>query len=316
MAPSQLLSTVAFSWEGQDASEVDITHWLTLVTFLPSLHHSGSDLPSLTSPDLSIFFLIWVFLIKPFSYCSWCSQGKNTEVVCHSLLQWTTFCQTSPLWPIHLGWPHTAWLSFIELDKAVVHVIRLASVLWLWFHSVCPLMPSLSTYCLTWVSLTLDMGYLFMAAPAKCSQRMFKCQMPKNAQTTTQLHSSHTLVKYCSKFSKPDFSNRWTMNFQRFKLVLEKAEEPEIKLPISTGSSKKAREFQKNIYFFFIDYAKAFYSVDHNKLWKILKEMEIPDHLTCLLKNLYTGQEATVRTGHGTIDCFQIGKGVYQGCIL
>ena len=78
----------------------------------------------------------------------------------------------------------------------------------------------------------------------------------------------------------------------------------------------KGREFQKNIYFCFIDYAKAFDYVDHNKLWKILKEMEIPDHLTCLLRNLYTGQEATVRTGQGTIDWFQIGKGVHQGCIL
>ena len=79
---------------------------------------------------------------------------------------------------------------------------------------------------------------------------------------------------------------------------------------------KKAREFQKNIYFCFIDYAKAFDPVDHNKLWKILKEMGIPDHLTCLLRNLYAGQEAPVRTGHGTTDWFQIGKGVRQGCIL
>ena len=100
-----------------------------------------------------------------------------------------------------------------------------------------------------------------------------------------------------------------------FKLVLEKAEEPEIKLPTSTGSSKK-QEFQKNIYFCFIDYAKAFDWVDHNKLWKILKEIGIPDHLTCLLRNIYSGQEATVRTGHGTTDWFQIGKGVHQGCIL
>ena len=107
----------------------------------------------------------------------------------------------------------------------------------------------------------------------------------------------------------------WTENFQMFKLVLEKAEEPEIKLPISIGSSKK-QEFQKNIYFCFIDYAKDFDWVDHNKLWKILKEMEIPDHLTCLLRNLYAGQEATVRTGHGPTDWFQIGKGVRQGCIL
>ena len=79
---------------------------------------------------------------------------------------------------------------------------------------------------------------------------------------------------------------------------------------------KKAREFQKNVYFCFIDYDKAFDCVDHNKLWKILKEMGIPDHLTCLLKNLYASQEATVRTGHGTTDWFQIGKGVHQDCIL
>ena len=79
---------------------------------------------------------------------------------------------------------------------------------------------------------------------------------------------------------------------------------------------EKAREFQKNIYFCFIDYAKSFDCVDHNKLWKILKEMGIPDHLTCLLRNLYAGQEATVRPGHGTTDWFQIGKGVCQGCIL
>ena len=79
---------------------------------------------------------------------------------------------------------------------------------------------------------------------------------------------------------------------------------------------ENAREFQKNIYFCFIDYAKAFECVDHNKLWKILKEMGIPDHLTCLLRNLYAGQEATVRTGHGTTDWFQVGKGILQGCIL
>ena len=79
---------------------------------------------------------------------------------------------------------------------------------------------------------------------------------------------------------------------------------------------EKAREFQKNIYFCFIDYSKAFDSVDHNKLWKILKEMGIPDHLTYLLRNLYAGQEATVRTGHRATDWFQRGKGVRQGCIL
>ena len=80
--------------------------------------------------------------------------------------------------------------------------------------------------------------------------------------------------------------------------------------------TEKAREFQKNIYFCFIDYAKAFDCIDHNKLWKTLKEMGIPDYLTCLLRNMYAGQEATVRTGHGTTDWFQVGNGVRQGCIL
>ena len=87
-------------------------------------------------------------------------------------------------------------------------------------------------------------------------------------------------------------------------------------MPTSTGSTEKAKKFQKNIYFCFTDYAKAFDYVYHNKLWKILKEMGIPDHLTCLLRNLYADQEATVRTGHGTMQWFQIGKGVRQGCIL
>ena len=99
------------------------------------------------------------------------------------------------------------------------------------------------------------------------------------------------------------------VNFQIFKLDLEKAEEPEIKLPTSAGSLK-------NIYFCFIDYAQAFDCVDHNKLWKILKEMGIPDHLTCLLRNLCAGQEVTVRTGHGTTEWFQSRERVHQGCIL
>ena len=99
------------------------------------------------------------------------------------------------------------------------------------------------------------------------------------------------------------------MNFQMFKLVLEKAEEPEIKLPTSTGSSKKQESFRKTS-------TSTFDYVDQNKLWKILIEMGIPDHLTCLLRNLYEGQEATVRTGNGITDWFQIGKGLHQGCIL
>ena len=94
-----------------------------------------------------------------------------------------------------------------------------------------------------------------------------------------------------------------------FKLVLGKAEEPKIKIANICWIIKKAREFQENIYFCFIDYAKAFDYADHNKLWKILKEMGIPDHLTSFLRNLYSGQEATVRTGHGTTDWFQIRKG-------
>ena len=96
----------------------------------------------------------------------------------------------------------------------------------------------------------------------------------------------------------------------------KEAEEPEIKSPTIHWLMEKARKFQKNIYVCFIDYTRVFDCVDHNKLWKILKEIEIPDHLTCLLKILYAGQEATVRTGHGTTDWFQIGKGVRQGCIL
>ena len=92
-----------------------------------------------------------------------------------------------------------------------------------------------------------------------------------------------------------------------FKLALEKAEEPEIKLPASVGSSKK-QEFQKNFYLCFIDYSKALDWVDHNKLWKILKEMGIPNHLTCLLSNLYVAQEATVRNGHGTQTGSKLGK--------
>ena len=93
-----------------------------------------------------------------------------------------------------------------------------------------------------------------------------------------------------------------------FKQVLENAEEPEIKLPTSAGSSKKQENSRKNIYFCFIDYAKAFDCVDHNKLWKILKEMGIPDHLTCLLSNLYTGQEATIRTLHGQLSGSKLEK--------
>ena len=101
-----------------------------------------------------------------------------------------------------------------------------------------------------------------------------------------------------------------------FKLVLEKAEEPETKLPISTRSWKKQESSRKTSISALLTMPKAFDCVDHNKLWKVLREMGIPDHLTALMRNLYAGLEATVRTGHGTTDWFQIGKGVCQGCML
>ena len=104
------------------------------------------------------------------------------------------------------------------------------------------------------------------------------------------------------------------MNFQRFKLVLEKAEEPEIKFPTSVGSSKKQESSRKTSTSTLLTMPKPL-TVYHNELWKILKEMGVPDHLTCLLRNLYAGQEETVRTGHGTTDWSQVGKAC-QGCIL
>ena len=107
----------------------------------------------------------------------------------------------------------------------------------------------------------------------------------------------------------------WTVNFLMFKLVLEKTEEPEIKLPTSAGSWKSKRVPEKHRFLLYW-LSQSIWLCDHNKLWKILKEMGIPDHLTWLLRNLYAGQEATVRTGHGTTDWFQMGKGVRQGCLL
>ena len=106
------------------------------------------------------------------------------------------------------------------------------------------------------------------------------------------------------------------MNFQMLKLDFRKGRGTRDQIADIRWIAEKAKEFQKNIYSCFIDYTKAFDCVDHNKLWEILQEMGIPDHLICLLRNLYAGQEATVRTGHGTIDWFQIGKGVCQDCIL
>ena len=108
----------------------------------------------------------------------------------------------------------------------------------------------------------------------------------------------------------------WTKKSQIFKLDLEKARRPRAQIANIHWIIEKAKEFKKNIYFCFIDYAKAFDCVDHNKLWKIFKETGIPTNLSCLLRNLYEGQEATVKRGHDTTDWFQIGEAVHQGCIL
>ena len=132
-------------------------------------------------------------------------------------------------------------------------------------------------------------GKLSSGHRTRKGQFLFQSQrkaLPVNAQTTIQLHSFHMLARLCSKSFNLGFNSTWAKNFQIYKLDLEKAEEPEIKLRTYVGSLKK-QEFQKNICFCFIDYAKAFDCVDHNKLWKILKEMGIPDHLTGLLRNLY-----------------------------
>ena len=134
--------------------------------------------------------------------------------------------------------------------------------------------------------------------------------MPKNVQTTAQLHSSHMLAKQCSKFSKPGFNSTWTVNFQLFKLVLEKAEEPEIKLPTSVESSKKQESSKKKHLYWLCQSLWLWITTN----WKI-QEMEITDHLTCLLRTMCASQKAT-ELDVGTTGWFQIGKGVCQGCIL
>ena len=141
--------------------------------------------------------------------------------------------------------------------------------------------------------------------------------MPKNAQTTTQLHSSHTLAsKVMLKILQARLQQYVNRELPDVQGGFRKGRGTRDQIANICWIIEKAREFQKNIYFCFLDYAKAFVCVDHNTLWKMLKEMGIPDHLTCLLRNQYAGQEATVRTGHGTTDWFQTGKAVRQGCIL
>ena len=170
-------------------------------------------------------------------------------------------------------------------------------------------------YCTQYVSKFGKLGSGHKTGKCQLFQSQRRA-MSKNVQVNTQLHSFHMLVRLCSKPFKQSFSSTWTKNSLRYKLGLEKAEEPEIKLPTFAGSWRKQGSSRKKHLLCFIDYAKAFDFVDHDQLWKILKEMGVPDHLTCLLRNLYPGQETTVRTLHGTMDWFQIGKGVFQGCIL
>ena len=132
--------------------------------------------------------------------------------------------------------------------------------------------------------------------------------MPKNAETTAQLHSSHT-SKVMLKILQARLQQYVNRELPDVQAGFRKGRGTRDQIANIHWIMEKAREFQKNNYFCFIDYPKAFDCVDHNKLWKILKETEIQDHLTYLLRNLYAGQEATVRTGHGTTDWFQIGKG-------
>ena len=140
--------------------------------------------------------------------------------------------------------------------------------------------------------------------------------MPKNAQTTTQLYSSHTLAEYCSKLYKSSFTSYVNCERPDVQAGFRKDRGARDQIVNIYWIIEKAREFQKNIYFCFIDYTRPFDCTDHNKLWKILQEMGIPDHMTCLLRNLYPSQEATGRSGHGTMDWFQIGKGGCKGCTL
>ena len=137
-----------------------------------------------------------------------------------------------------------------------------------------------------------------------------------NAKECSHYHTIHIPVRLCSKLLQSRLQQYVNRELPDVQAGFRKAKGTRDQIANIRWIIEKPWEFQKNIYFCFIEYAKAFDCVYHNKLWKILKEMGIPDHLTCLLRNLYAGQEATVRTGHGTTDWLQIGKGVHQGCIL
>ena len=139
--------------------------------------------------------------------------------------------------------------------------------------------------------------------------------MSKNVQTTTQSYSSYT-SKVMLKILQARFPQYVSHELPNVQAGFRKGRGTRDWIANICWIIKKAREFQKNIYFWFIDYAKVFDSVDNNKLWEVFQQMRIPDHLTCLLRNLFADQEATVRTGRGTTDWFHIGEGVCQGCIL
>ena len=140
--------------------------------------------------------------------------------------------------------------------------------------------------------------------------------MPKNAQTTAQLHSSHMLSKVILKILQARLQQYVNRELADVQTGFRKGRGTRDQIANIHWVIKKAKEFQRNIYFCFIDYAKAFDCVDPNNLWKILKEMGLPGYLTCLLRNLYARQEVTIRTGHRTTDWFQIRIGVHQGYIL
>ena len=150
----------------------------------------------------------------------------------------------------------------------------------------------------------------------QCSFQSLRRAMPKNVQATTQLHSFHILGKVMLKILQAKLQQYMNLELPDVQAGFRKGRGTRGEIANIFWIIEKPREFEKNIYFCFIDYAEAFDCVDHNKLWKILKETGIPDHLTCILRNLYAGQEATVRTGRGTMDWFQIGKGICQGYIL
>ena len=138
--------------------------------------------------------------------------------------------------------------------------------------------------------------------------------MPKNVQTTTRLHSDASKVML--KILQARLQQYMNRELSDLQAGFRKGRRTRDQIANIRWITEKAREFQTNISFCFIDYSKAFNCVDHKKLWKILKDMGIPDLLTCLLRNLYAGQEATIRTRYGTTDCYRIGKRICQGCIL